>query len=420
MRYYLIFSLIFILIFLIIFVIFLLPEKEIRIEVGQKFSDKNLLASSFSFLQSQQNFCSPQIEFLEEDDKKFCFKKPKLKEKRGIEVDLTNKKVLLYDEGKLIKILPLLYQAPEGQWFQSPTGYLRVGIKKEKHLSSLFPVIMPYSIQIYEDFFMHGIPYYPDGRRVNSDFTGGCLRFEDEIAKEIYQFAKPGDQVIVYKTFDDLEIKSEFHPPVDYKNYWIRQRFNNPFRKTRKYSGTENLKFDYYQHAGVDLAPNPETENLSVYAIFDGKVVKIQLNDEKDHGLGNTIIIEHQINNEKIYSLYAHLSSIENNIKEGETVKKGEIIGKVGNSGYGCQNYWKVGPDGCDNNLAPDIHLHFELKKAPVLENPFGGKACQRQNGEPNFCYGYTPDYPQKYGYLDPINFLFEKSNRNMSTNLNR
>jgi len=235
------------------------------------------------------------------------------------------------------------------------------------------------------------------------------LRFEDEIIKKIYKFLQPNDQIVIYKTFDDLEIKPRFYPPVNLKEYWIRQRFNNPFRETRKYSGTENLKFDYYQHTGIDFAPYSNTKDFSVYAIYNGKIIKIQPNDGKDHGLGNTVIIEHYIDNEKIYSLYAHLSFIEENIREGMNVKKGEKIGKLGSSGYGCQNHWRIGPDGCNKNLAFDTHLHFEIKKAPSLENPFLGKICQKQNGEPKFCYGYTPDYPQKYGYLNPITYLFQK-----------
>jgi len=377
---------------------------------------------------SEENFCSKEIKFINEDDEKFCFQKSKLTEPRGIEVDLTNNKALLYDNGKLTKIFPLAYQSPENKWYQAPTGYYRVGVKHEKHLSSLFPVIMPYAIQFYEDFFIHGIPYYRDGKDVSSKFTGGCLRFNNDIAKEIYDLAKTGDQVVVYKTFDDLKIKEEFYPPVDLENFWIRQRFNNPYRLFWNYGGTANLKLDYYHHTGVDFAPSDaeprgqETQNyaekdvrkLNVYAIDDGEIAKIQLNNGNDHGLGNTIIIEHKIQTQinadknadkrglesKIYSLYAHLDSIKPELKEGDIIKKGEIIGEVGNSGYGCQNYWRIGEDGCESQAPRDIHLHFEIKKSGVLENP--------EAGQERFYYGYVPDYPQKYGYLDPMEFLFE------------
>jgi murein DD-endopeptidase MepM/ murein hydrolase activator NlpD len=340
----------------------------------------------------------------------------KLTENRGIEIDLTNNKAGLYDDGKLIKTLPLAYQSPENKWFQAPTGYFRIGVKREKHLSSLFPVFMPYSIQYYEDFFIHGIPYYKNGEAVSSQFTGGCLRFENDIAKEIFDFLKSGDQALVYKTFDDLKIKPEFHPPVDLENFFIERHFLNPYRQFRLFNGTDALEEDYYQHTGIDLRPTTDNPQR-VYAIYNGKIAKIQLNDGNDHGLGNTVVIEHEINGKKIYSLYAHLASVNGSVASaGTIVKKGDIIGIVGNSGFDCDNYWRIGPDGCPsasskqtNNNPSDVHLHFEIKNAPVLENPEGGKICEDKiNGPKRFCYGYTPDYPQKYGYINPLEFLFE------------
>ncbi len=348
----------------------------------------------------------------------------KLTENRGVEIDLTNNKADLYDNGKLIKTLSLAYQSPEDKWFQAPTGYFRVGAKHEKHLSSLFPVFMPYSIQYYEDFFIHGIPYYKNGEEVSSRFTGGCLRFQNDIAKEIYDFLKTGDQVLVYKTFNDLKIKPEFYPPVNLENFFIERRFLNPYRQFRLFNGTDALEEDYYQHTGVDLRPTLRQDSgqatNNVYAIYDGRIAKIQKNNGNDHGLGNAVILEHQIpsaSSGQIYSLYAHLSHIKTELKEGDIIKKGEIIGEAGNSGFGCDNYWRIGPDGCPsadsgqaNNNPPDVHLHFEIKTAAVLENPEGEKVCQDKiNGPKRFCYGYTPDYPQKYGYLNPIDFLFDK-----------
>ncbi len=391
--------------------LFLFPQEKNIAEIKTAVSPMiNSFSEPEAPLKPEKNFCDQNIQLSTQDEKIFCLRQPKLSGARGIEIDLTNNKALLYNEGKLIKIFPLSYQSPENKWYEAPTGYYRIGVKHQKHLSSLFPVVMPYSIQLYEDFFIHGIPYYEDGSSVSSSFTGGCLRFENEIAKEIYDFAKTGDEVVVYKTFDDLEIKPEFSPPVDLKNYWIKQRFINPYRISYYYGGTSILKLDYYQHTGVDFAPEPGTEKFSIYAIDDGRVVKIQTNNGDDHGLGNTIILEHQINNEKIYSLYSHLSFFRINLKENDMVKKGEIIAEVGSTGYGCQNYWRIGNDGCQSLAPADNHLHFEIKKAPVLENPEGGKSCQTTSyGEEGFCYGYTPDYPQEYGYLNPIEFIFNK-----------
>ncbi len=362
--------------------------------------------------QEKENFCPAEFTSNNESDNKFCQQKPKIFESRGVEIDLTNKKVLLYDTGKVVQVLNVAYQSPEGKWFQTPTGYFKIGVKRESHVSSLFPVTMPYSVQFYEDFFIHEIPsYLNNGEKVSSNFSGGCIRLEKKDAKKFYDFAQKNDRILIYKTLNDLTIKNLFFPPVDLKNFWIRQRFNNPIRQFWNHGGDlDNLKYDYYQHTGVDFAPTQGIQNIPAYAIFDGKVAKIQLNDKTDHGLGNTIILEHEINGGKIYSLYAHLALINVKLKEGVFVDKGEIIGEIGNSGFGCKNYWRIGADGCDKNSPNDTHLHLEIKDAPVIENPLKGMVCETFDYKPRYCYGYTPDYPQKYGYRDPIEFLFNKN----------
>lgn len=331
---------------------------------------------------------------------------PKIFEKRVFEVDLTNNKIYFFENGKLKKIIPVAYQAPYGIWYQTPTGYFRVGVKHQKHISSLFPVYMNYAVQMYEDFFIHEIPYYLNGQQVTSDFTGGCIRLEKKYAEEFFSLAKTGDLIISYLTFQNFKIKNGFHPPIQIEEFYIRQRFNNPLRTSYTYSKNRNV--DYIQHAGIDLAPLPLAKNLNVYSITNGKIVKIVKNGEGDHGLGNTVIVEYQIGTSTIYALYGHMSEINPKIKEGNFVKIGQILGKVGATGYGC-NYWRIGEDGCDKKNQLDIHLHLEIKIKPTLESPV--KAECNVNGKKVKCYGYTPHNPQDFGYFDPLIFLFEKIN---------
>ncbi|GBD34480.1 hypothetical protein HRbin35_00204 [bacterium HR35] len=327
--------------------------------------------------------------------------KPKICEFRVWEINLSKNQIYFFENCELKEVFPIAYQAPEGVWYQTPTGYFRIGVKKEKHISSLFPVYMNYAVQIYEDFFIHEIPYYLNGERVRTDFTGGCIRLWNKVAQEFFRKVKSGDLVIIYKDLDDIVLNKKFVLPVNKNEFYIRQRFNSPVRTA--WSNSKDRRVDYLQHAGVDLAPNPDAQDLNVYNIYDGRIAKIVKNGYNDHGLGNVVIVEHLIEDKKIYSLYAHLAQIRENLKEGDFIKKGDIIGKVGATGYGC-NYWRIWEDGCDKKGKLDIHLHFEIKNKPVLENPFMAKCLI--NGEYKNCYGYVPDNPDKFGYLDPIKFL--------------
>jgi len=348
---------------------------------------------------------------------------PKVNEKRVFEVNLSENRIDFYEDGRLKESFKIAYQSKEGVWYQTPTGYFRIGIKKERHLSSIFPVYMDHAVQFYEDFFIHGIPYYENGQKVSSQFSGGCIRLENDDAKRFYDLAQKDDLVIVFLTLDNFKVNPKFSFPVNKDEYWIRQRFNSPLRA--RYTGSKNRKIDYVQHAGIDLAPNPDAKDFNVYSIYDGKIVKIVKNGNDDHGLGNVIIIEYNIDtlqnatqtnpvtdirwnqrSSAVYSLYAHLEKIREDLKEGDYVKKGEKIGEVGATGYGC-NYWRIGEDGCDKLSRLDKHLHFEIKILPTLESPIEAKCFVNGNYKP--CYGYVPDNPEKYGYLNPLKFLSEE-----------
>jgi murein DD-endopeptidase MepM/ murein hydrolase activator NlpD len=88
-------------------------------------------------------------------------------------------------------------------------------------------------------------------------------------------------------------------------------------------------------HAGTDIGVD---EGTPVLAAFAGKV---EIADFMG-GYGLTVVLRH--NKETEETLYGHMSELF--VKPGETVKQGEVIGRVGSTGF------STGP-----------HLHFEFRQ---------------------------------------------------------
>ena len=104
----------------------------------------------------------------------------------------------------------------------------------------------------------------------------------------------------------------------------------DPFTKARK------------MHEGMDFTAKTGTP---IFASGDGIVVRA---DNSASGFGNHIVIRHGYGYE---SLYAHLSKYK--CRAGQRVKRGDIIGYVGNTG---------------RSEAP--HLHYEVHKNGKVVNP--------------------------------------------------
>ncbi len=82
-------------------------------------------------------------------------------------------------------------------------------------------------------------------------------------------------------------------------------------------------------HEGIDISGTGY--GSPIYAIADGVAVNVSPECKSCYqwSNGNYIVIKHDNN---LYSVYAHLSGF--NITEGQQVKRGDIIGFMGNSGF--------------------------------------------------------------------------------------
>ena len=98
-------------------------------------------------------------------------------------------------------------------------------------------------------------------------------------------------------------------------------------------------------HYGMDFTAPTGTP---IYATGDGKVTEVSGSSRSRVGFGMMIKIDHGFDYETVYG---HLSAF--NVKRGQNVKRGDIIGYVGNTGV---------------STAP--HLHYEVHKAGKAVNP--------------------------------------------------
>lgn len=107
-------------------------------------------------------------------------------------------------------------------------------------------------------------------------------------------------------------------------------------------------------HTGIDIAGlNAAGKGIygkPILAASDGKVAFVQKNYTPGRGYGIYCIIDH---GGGISTLYGHQSGL--NVSMGQTVKRGDIIGYVGSTG------WSTGP-----------HLHFEVRVNGKHVNPWG------------------------------------------------
>lgn len=117
---------------------------------------------------------------------------------KAIVADLKNMIIYLYRDGQLVSTSTILAKGRPGSPWETPVGEYNVKTKEEKHFSSIGKVWMPYSMQFFGNFFIHGWPYDSRGKAVARTYSGGCIRLSDIEAKKVYNFADSETVVLVF------------------------------------------------------------------------------------------------------------------------------------------------------------------------------------------------------------------------------
>ncbi len=140
--------------------------------------------------------------------------------------DLKDMLLTLYQDGVVIATYPILTKGKPGSPYETPAGFYSVLTKEHDHFNAREQVHMPYSMQFYGNYFIHGWPYYPDGTQVASTYSGGCIRLSTSDAGKVFSFANKGTGIFVYDparatspasiAFNKLQI-----PPVSATSYLV-------------------------------------------------------------------------------------------------------------------------------------------------------------------------------------------------------
>lgn len=107
----------------------------------------------------------------------------------------------------------------------------------------------------------------------------------------------------------------------------------HPVKKTKKH------------HNGTDIAGIGK-DPIYIEAFADGKVLKARVSDAPGGGFGWYVVIQHKIDGEYYTSLYAHMVPNSLQVKAGQKIKAGDVLGKMGTSG-----------------MSTGRHLHWEIWK---------------------------------------------------------
>ena len=168
----------------------------------------------------------------------------------------------------------------------------------------------------------------------NADLVVNTTQKMDMLNRQLYIQSKSFDEVVdLFKDHDEMLKSIPAIQPVANKDlkrtasgYGMRV---DPIYKTAKF------------HAGMDFSANIGTP---IYATGDGVVKKVGWQS----GYGKIIVIDHGFGYE---TWYAHLNKY--NVRTGQKVVRGEVIGEVGNTGK------STGP-----------HLHYEVHLKGKVVNP--------------------------------------------------
>ena len=147
--------------------------------------------------------------------------------------------------------------------------------------------------------------------------------------------------------FGEWEVSQGHNGEITHKGAWRHAwDFIITDKNNKQFKGTGDFSEDYFCFGKAITAPFDGTVMEVINSIPDNIIGDV---DTKNNW-GNTVIIKHH---HDIYSKLSHLKYHSVEVKEGDRVKQGQLLGKCGNSGR-----------------SPYPHLHFQFQPTPYIGSP--------------------------------------------------
>ncbi len=161
---------------------------------------------------------------------------------------------------------------------------------------------------------------YNDNKKLSSRELRKTLTSEEYNNFKLYKKYKGYKK---YKKLNKKQDKQKDDITDYYDNFLIPVK--NPFVLTMDYGNYtyKQIHSEYTVfHNGLDLVAR---EDKNILATFDGTVINVE--DMGRYGYGRYVAIQHDFG---VVTVYGHLSEF--NVSVGDIIKKGAVIGKMGNT----------------------------------------------------------------------------------------
>lgn len=218
-----------------------------------------------------------------------------------------------------------------------PYEYLRKAYIKANKEDISFSKILTYSAN--------------EANFVADEYTDKVLRIAVKAARKNVEMTKPQKALcdIYSKVFDDLRVgpipeKKEIYRWNENSKKWEKKDVEeycytsvDDFGAARTYGGDRS-------HEGNDLIADLGTPIVSM---TDGEITRIGWTEYGGQRIGITT-------NKGTYFYYAHMDRYADGIIKGKKIKAGDIIGYIGDTGYG--------PPGTRGEFIPHLHVQIGFK----------------------------------------------------------